>query len=460
MITKRKSFIGGENEKQKLIFFGTDGIRGNAETLLTNELAQKIGFCCSQILSEKSPILIGYDSRCSNKRITSALTAGFTLANREVWILGVCPTPAIPFLIKKHRIAGGIMISASHNPPEDNGIKIFDSNGNKISLKKQKIIDKALQEKIKIDSQDKCSYILRNDLLQDYEKSILQTINIQDFNNKHILLDLCWGSATSCGEKIFKSLGAKVTSLNSKPDGKRINVNCGSTNLKQIQTAMIETNAHMGFAFDGDADRLIGIDHKGRVMDGDHILYLWGSHLQEKNMLREQRLVATVMSNLGFEKAWIKRKGKLTRTHVGDKYVHQEMLSTKASLGGEQSGHILSTINDLSGDGLLTALQISSICIQKGINLSEWLDESFEPYPQVLINVPLINNITNKNLENSARFKTSIEKARVKINDHGRIVIRKSGTEPLLRIMVESIDKILVNSIIENIRKVTFEELN
>ena len=444
---------------KELIFFGTDGIRGNAKTLLNNQLVRKVGFWCGQVLPEKGPVLIGADSRLSSNRISSELAAGLSSAGREVWLIGLCPTPAIPFLVRKHNLSGGLMISASHNPPQDNGIKIFDFNGEKICVEKQSIIDQGINKKDQvIDCKTKLSYKICHDLLEEYINSLLQTINSDCLKDTPIVLDLCWGSATSCGEKIFKSLGAKVTSINSDPNGNRINVNCGSTNLEHIKKAVIETNSEMGFAFDGDADRVIAIDSKGRIIDGDHMLFLWGSYLESTQMLQEKHLVATVMSNLGFEKAWRKKGGKLSRTSVGDKYVYEEMVRSKANLGGEQSGHILSTINGLRGDGIFTALQLSNICHKKGINFFEWLNESFKPYPQRLINIPIANNITNERLEASEAFQNSIEKAKSQLQGDGRILIRKSGTEPLLRIMVESIDYLLLNSIINNLEKIALKE--
>lgn len=442
-----------------LVFFGTDGIRGNAETLLNNEFVKKIGFWCSQILTDKGPILIGHDSRSSSDRILSALTIGLNTAGREVWLLGLCPTPAIPLLIRKYNLSGGLMISASHNPPTDNGIKIFDENGQKICEEKQSKIDTGIKEE-RINYKAYASYIDRKDLLEEYIQSLLKTIDSEKLINIPVVLDLCCGSATSCGEKIFTSLGAKVTSINSKPNGNRINVNCGSTHLEHIKKAVIETKSEMGFAFDGDADRMIAVDSKGRVIDGDHMLYLWGSDLKNKDILPEKHLVATVMSNLGFEKAWVKNGGKLTRTSVGDQYVYEEMIKSKASLGGEQSGHILSTINGLCGDGILTSLQLATICNKKGINLSEWLNQSFKPYPQRLINIPISNHITNEILEGSDKFQDSIEKAKLQLKEDGRILIRKSGTESLLRIMVESVDNLLLESIINDLETIAWEEFN
>ncbi len=459
MVVNRKNLIGGQQYQKDLKFFGTDGIRGDAEELLNTELVQKLGFLCSQVLAKDGPILIGQDSRTSSQRISYDLTFGLNSTGKEVWLLGICPTPTIPLLIRKHKASGGLMISASHNQPKDNGIKIFDSNGEKISSDKENIIENRLQEKVVI-YQNKKNYINRYDLLQDYEDSLIQTVGQEILKDVPIVLDLCWGSATACSVKVFQSLGAKVTSINASPDGRKINVNCGSTHLKNIKKAVLETKAEMGFAFDGDADRMIAIDRKGRVMDGDHILYLWGSSLKEENLLPEQRLVSTVMSNLGFEKAWCKKGGQLERTPVGDKHVHQAMVKTKASLGGEQSGHILSKLNNLCGDGLLTSLQIAGICKKKGIYLSNLLDQSFTPYPQELMNIAIDDYVSNEYIENSERFQKLIEKAKLDLGEDSRIFIRKSGTESLLRVMIESTDKVSLKYWISAIGKKASEEFN
>ncbi len=452
--------IRGGDQQEKIIFFGTDGIRGEAEALFTTELLQKLGFFSDKVLSQKKPILIGQDSRLSSQRIVNGLADGLLASGREVWLLGLCPTPAVPLLIRKYDAAGGFMISASHNPPKDNGIKIFDSTGEKISTQKQSFIDKGMQEKVRISSNAKKDSICRYDLLKEYEKSLIQTIELENFEGTPIVLDLCWGSATACGENVFRSLGAKVTSINASADGRKINVNCGSTNLAGLQKAVLETKSEMGFAFDGDADRMIAVDGKGRVVDGDNILYLWGSALKEKNALPDQRLVSTVMSNLGFEKAWINQGGILERTAVGDQNVHKVMVEKKAILGGEQSGHILSTLNRLSGDGLLTALQISNICRNKSIKLEELLDQSFTAYPQKLTNIPISPAISKDSLKQSKKLQTSLKKAELAMGQEGRVFIRKSGTEALLRIMVESIDKSIVEFWSAEISHIASEEFN
>ncbi|WP_241433974.1 MULTISPECIES: phosphoglucosamine mutase [unclassified Prochlorococcus] len=451
---------GGRNKHKDIIFFGTDGIRGNAKRLFTNQLIYKIGFWCNKILSNQGPILIGQDSRSSSSRISNGLADSLTSQGREVWLLGLCPTPAVPLLIKKYNLSGGLMISASHNPPEDNGIKIFDANAKKISTEKQRIIDAGLQKEKVINSGRKGDVINRHEILKDYEESLLKTIGLENFGKIPIVLDLCWGSATACGEKIFKTLGSKVTCINAKPDGGKINVNCGSTHLNQLIKAVIESNSEMGFAFDGDADRMIAVDRKGRVVDGDNILFLWGSDLQDKKKLKNQRLIATVMSNLGFEKDWQKRGGILQRTPVGDTHVHQAMIDSKADLGGEQSGHILSRLNDLSGDGLLTAIQLSKICKCKGMQLSDLLDQSFTPYPQRLINIPLGSDSSEDNIYGSEKLSTLIADVQSDIGNEGRVLVRKSGTEPLLRVMIESMDKFLIESWASKISKLAQEELN
>ena len=259
---------------------------------------------------------------------------------------------------------------------------------------------------------------------------------------------------------MFQALGAKVTSLNAKPNGNKINVNCGSTNLAEIKRAVLETKSEMGFAFDGDADRMIAIDGRGRIVDGDNILYLWGSALKEKNELPDHRLVSTVMSNLGFEKAWITQGGILERTPVGDQNVHKVMVEKQAALGGEQSGHILSKINGLSGDGFLTALQISNICKKKGLKLGRLMEQSFKPYPQKLINVPINPRINKDSMGHSKKFQTSVKKAELAMGQEGRILIRKSGTEALLRVMVESSDESIVEFWSSTISKIASEEFN
>ena len=270
-------------------------------------------------------------------------------------------------------------------------------------------------------------------------------------------MDTCHGSATSCAEKIFKRLGAKTFVINDIPDGSKINVNCGSTFLEPLKKAIDEYQADMGFSFDGDADRVIGVDSFGNVMDGDHILFLWGRELLAEHKLSNKLLISTVMANLGFEKAWNNLGGILFRTEVGDKFIYQEISRQKAQLGGEQSGHILSNINNYSGDGILTALQISNYCKMKQINLNQWLNTSFSPYPQKLTNLPLPFKIKTLNSSLKHSIDQIINKTLDKTSDPCRIFVRPSGTEPLLRILVEAKHKDLVKDC-SNIMKEELEE--
>ena len=445
--------------------FGTDGVRGKAGKDLSPALALQIGFWSNYVLPKEGAVLIGQDSRLSGDMVTAALTAGLTAAGREVWHIGLCPTPAVPQLIKKYQAAGGFMVSASHNPPEDNGIKIFDADAVKIDSGKQKLIESSLRgedSKVKLMSNLSTfgkSY-QRQELLGDYQQKLLNSVQGENLNGIPIVLDLCWGSATSCAAEIFQALGADLTVLHGKPDGSRINVSCGSTNLKKLREAVLEKGAEMGFAFDGDADRVLAIDGKGRVIDGDHILYLWGSTLQEHGELPSNRIVATVMSNLGFERAWKERGGVLQRTPVGDQNVHEAMTKTGAALGGEQSGHILSAKHGLFGDGLLTAIQVATICKSKNLTLEKWRDTSFKSFPQKLVNVSLPNLVHKINWKECEPIQKAVTQAESSMGEDGRVLLRASGTEPLLRVMVEAKNQGDVDSWTSHLAKLVEEHLD
>ena len=368
--------------------FGTDGIRGRVGAQLSPALAMQVGFWCGQVLPPSGPVWIGMASRCSGPMRVAALTAGLTAAGREVWTLGVCPTPAIPGAIRRLGAAGGLMVSASHNPPHDNGIKVFGASGAKLSRGQQQAIEAGLQGVGTAGGFGGNGVVHdRQELLADYQRALVASVLGRRLDGCSIVLDLCWGAATACGEAVFRALGAKLTVLHGQPDGERINVGCGSTHLEPLRRAVLEQGASMGFAFDGDADRMLAVDGRGRVVDGDQILYLWGTSLLAEGQLPANRIVATVMSNLGFERAWQAKGGVLERTAVGDQYVHQAMEPMGAGLGGEQSGHILSARHGMSGDGLLTALQVATLLHRSGQSLAGWMDSSFQPYPQILVNV-------------------------------------------------------------------------
>ena len=437
----------GHLPKPSQISFGTDGLRGRVDTMLTPALALQVGYWCGRVLQAEGPVLIGMDSRSSGSMLVAALTAGLTASGREVWTLGLCPTPAVPGLIRRYSAAGGLMVSASHNPTEDNGIKVFGATGSKVSPERQQAIEAGLRSGDGAGIALAASGVARHrpELLDDYRASLLSSVGQHRLDGVPIVLDLCWGSATACGAEVFAALGADLTVLHGDPDGTRINVNCGSTHLEPLRRAVIEKGAAMGFGFDGDADRMLAIDGRGRVVDGDHVLFLWGSVLQEQGQLPDQRLVATVMSNLGFERAWQARGGLLDRTPVGDQHVHAEMVRTGAALGGEQSGHILSSSHGLAGDGVLTALQLASLCHAQQLSLAEWVDQSFQAYPQKLVNVRVENRERRKGWADCAPLHSLVQEAEASMAEDGRVLVRASGTEPLLRVMVEAADQAVVD---------------
>ncbi len=429
--------------------FGTDGIRGKFNKDLTYSLAYKVGYALGVITKTNCPILLGRDTRVSGYILLEAISRGIIAAGKEFVYLGICPTPAIPFLIKKEKFSSGIMISASHNPPEYNGIKIFDHNGEKIKKEFENqiefIIEKA--KKLKLSTYKKTFIKANSDLFSIYIEGLINTMGNDNLDGIKIILDTCYGSATTCAEKIFKKLGANVKVINNEQDGFKINLNCGSTCLEPLIKAIKENDADMGFSFDGDADRVIGVDSKGNILDGDHILFLWGRELLEEKLLINNTIISTRMANLGFENTWNKIGGILHRTEVGDKFIFEAIKKKKALLGGEQSGHILSKINNFCGDGILTAIQISKYCKKKNISLRSWLNSSFLPYPQKLTNISL--NFDYKNIDNQYKeiINETIESFSNIKKDNCRVYIRPSGTEPLLRILVEAQNKKEVDSL-------------
>lgn len=425
--------------------FGTDGIRGKAGELLTAPLAMQIGYWAGQVLGagNRAPVVIGQDSRSSSNMLAMALSAGLTAAGIEVWDLGLCPTPVVAHLTHYSDAIGGVMVSASHNPPEDNGIKFFNSDGSKLALELQQQIEAGLrgEGKIATISQQWGKHFYRPELVNDYIEAIRKPLMIrseQPLAGLRVVLDLAWGAATRSATDVFRSLGADVVALHQTPDGDRINVNCGSTHLNLLKAAVQEHSADVGFAFDGDADRVLAVDAQGRTVDGDYILYLWGQQLLELGQLPGATIVATVMSNLGFERAWEKLGGTLIRAAVGDQYVHAEMVKQGAALGGEQSGHILCPQHSVSGDGLLTALHLAALIQRSGVSLSELVDRSFKTYPQLLRNVRVEDRALRMNWSKNQAVQRAIAEAESAMGNQGRILVRASGTEPVIRVMVEA----------------------
>ncbi len=440
--------------------FGTDGIRGVFNKDITYSLAFNIGYALGLSLENNNPILIGRDTRISGEILLEAIAKGLSASGKNFINLGICPTPAIPFLIQNKKLSSGIMISASHNPPKYNGIKIFDHDGKKITKNTENKIQKLIEELNKQKSFPKKEISLKKDqkLMDIYTSSLIQTMGNENLNGMKIILDTCYGSATICAKKIFQDLGADVKVINNSENGLKINVNCGSTHLEPLKKALEDNAADMGFSFDGDADRVIGMDSVGNVLDGDHILFLWGRELLGQKILSNNLLISTQMANLGFEKAWNKIGGILHRTDVGDKFVYEAIKKKKAILGGEQSGHILSKINNFSGDGILTALQIAKYCKKKNITLNHWLKSSFEPYPQKLTNINLDFNF--KKIDEKAKnlINQTIENLQAVYYENCRVYIRPSGTEPVMRILVEAKNEKKVNSLsIELTNKLSLE---
>lgn len=437
--------------------FGTDGIRGRVGDLLTAPLAMQVGFWAGKVLQADTnrvgAIVIGQDSRNSSSMLAMALSAGLTASGLEVWDLGLCPTPGVAHLTNSTDAIGGVMISASHNPPEDNGIKFFGATGSKLSLALQEQIEAALRG----NWQPAVASLVRwgqhyprPELRQVYQTSLQESLLAEQsrslpLSGLRVVLDLAWGAAVELAPLVFEALGAEVVCLHAAADGDRINVNCGSTHLGALKTAVVTAQADLGFAFDGDADRVLAVDANGRSVDGDYILYLWGTALQQKNRLPGNAIVATVMSNLGFERAWEKQGGALIRAAVGDQYVHAEMLRHGAMLGGEQSGHVLCRHYGVSGDGLLTALHLAALVQQSGESLATLMDRSFQTYPQVLQNVRVEDRTRRLNWQECEPLQTMIAQAKAAMGNQGRVLVRASGTEPVIRVMVEAVTDELVN---------------
>lgn len=425
--------------------FGTDGIRGRVGDFLTADLALQVGFWAGKVWQEVASgggaVIVGQDSRNSSDMLAIALSQGLTAAGMEVWNLGLCPTPGVAYLTGATNAVGGVMISASHNPPADNGIKFFSSQGAKLSVALQKRIEAGLRSGgANASLLGACGkYYDRPELVEKYTESLLHPLaGVTDLQGMRIVLDLAWGASVGLAGAVFAKLGAEVICLHNVADGDRINVNCGSTHLAALQKGVFEYGADMGFAFDGDADRVMAVDSQGRVVDGDYILYLWGQTLRKSEQLPGDLIIATVMANLGFERAWAKLGGKMVRTPVGDQHVQAEMERTGAMLGGEQSGHILCHHYGITGDGMLAALHLASLVRKSGVSLAQLVDQSFQTYPQLLRNVRVEDRDRRLNWHNCDPLTSAIAKAEAEMGNQGRILVRASGTEPAIRVMVEA----------------------
>ncbi|WP_281521846.1 phosphoglucosamine mutase [Dubosiella newyorkensis] len=419
-------------------YFGTDGVRGKANEDLTLDMAIRIGQYLGWYYGKNRPakILIGKDTRLSGDMFEAGLAAGATSTGADVYLLGVCPTPAVSYLVNKDRFDCGIMVSASHNPYYDNGIKVFDHNGQKMDEEVLLEIEKYIDHEIELPlatGDHIGEYFDWSDGLEIY-MSWLKSIVPVDLNGMKIAVDLANGSATSTAVETLSSLGATVEAIANSPNGLNINLKCGSTHPEELVRVMKENDYDIGLAFDGDADRLIAVNSDGDLINGDYVLYICSKYLKEINHLNKNMVVTTVMANLGLYKALDANKIDYIQTAVGDKYVFEEMQKNDYYLGGEQSGHIIFYENAVTGDGLLTALKLLEVMKKTGKSLQE-LSEGLFIYPQLLKNV----EVKDKNeVLNDPGLKELIASINKKLDSDGRILVRPSGTEPLIRVMVEA----------------------
>ncbi len=422
--------------------FGTDGVRGVVGKELTRELAYKLGLAGARVLTKNQDytpkILIGCDTRESCDMLMKALVAGIEKEGAEAVILGIIPTPAVAVLTRLYKADAAVMISASHNPYEFNGIKFFDCNGYKLS---DSIEDEIEQVVIslsgKIEIEDPKAKVCEN-AGHDYMKHLKSTTKA-DFSGISIVLDCANGASSKLAPIVFEELGAKVTVINNKPDGTNINKDCGSTHIEGLKKEVLDKKADIGFAFDGDADRVLAVDEKGQLIDGDKIIAVIGNYMKSKGILEKNTIVVTIMTNMGFD---VMAEGKgidVSKTRVGDRYVLEEMLKNGYSIGGEQSGHVILLKYNTTGDGMLTAIKFLEVLIDENKKASE-LSSVMEVYPQVLRNARVKNENKDKYLTDKV-IKDMCEKLKCELRTDGRLIIRPSGTEPLIRVMIEGKDK-------------------
>ena len=451
-------------------YFGTDGIRRIANTELSPELVYKVAKAGAYVLSKHTDhtptILIGRDTRISGTLIESAMVAGFLSYGANVKLLGVIPTPAVAYLTRKLNADASVVISASHNTYEFNGIKYFSNKGMKIPDTLEEEIEEvmesgkleeltAVNDKIGVseyclDLIDEYVYFFRKNFDDDMEKLVSDDFIVG--------LDTANGATYKVAEKVFKSLGIKYKIINNNPDGININQNCGSTHLEGLKKFVVENNLSMGVAYDGDGDRCLAVDENGEEIDGDKLIAIISKYLKQKGKLKKDTIVATVMSNLGLNKYAEKEKLNFVQTKVGDRYVLEEMLRSGYNLGGEQSGHIILLDYNPTGDGILTSLMLIQAILESGKKASE-LGNLVQKYPQVLINAKVDSN-KKYDYEKNAEIKEAIKNLEKEFDGNGRVLIRPSGTEPLVRVMIEGKDQKLIKEKAERIAKMIEEKCN
>ena len=429
--------------------FGTDGVRGVAGQELTIELAMKLGQAGAYVLTKtkayQPTIIVGCDTRISGGMLANALMAGICSVGANAVYVGVVPTPAVAYLTRLHKVDAGVVISASHNPMEFNGIKFFNGDGYKLSDE----LEDEIQAHIENDMKDidfpigsgigKIDY--RFDIRDEYVEFEKAKVPV-DLSGVKIVVDCAEGANHYTAVKTLRDLGADLIAIHTEPDGTNINANCGSTHMGELQARVVAEKAHIGIAFDGDADRMLAVDEKGQMVDGDQIMLICAKHMMDKGLLKKDTLVVTVMTNLGLVLAAKELGLKLETTKVGDRYVLENMLENGYNIGGEQSGHVIFLDDNTTGDGLLSALHLLDVMVDTGKSLSE-LASVMEVLPQALVNAKVPNHKKESYMEYPTIAK-AIEALEEKFAGEGRVLIRPSGTEPLVRVMIEGKDQKLI----------------
>lgn len=421
-------------------YFGTDGFRGEANVKLTVEHAFKVGRFLGWYYKKdghRPQIVIGKDTRRSSYMFEYSLVAGLTASGADVSLLHVTTTPSVSYVVRTEGFDCGIMISASHNPFYDNGIKIIDRNGQKmdavVEAKIEQYIDGEIEE-LPLAKKEEIGCATDHSLGRNRYIGYLVSLPTRSFKHKKVGLDCSNGSASTIAKSVFDALGAKTYVIHAEPDGTNINTNCGSTHIESLQKFVVDNDLDVGFAYDGDADRCLAVDENGNLIDGDLILYICGKYMKENGKLPNDTIVTTVMSNLGLYKACDREGMKYEKTAVGDKYVYENMVQNGHSLGGEQSGHIIFSKHATTGDGILTSLKLMEVMLEKKTTLGTLASE-VKIYPQLLENLRVTDKEIVLNHPEVIAAEKAVEEA---LGDNGRILVRASGTEPLLRVMVEA----------------------
>lgn len=439
-------------------YFGTDGFRGEANVTLTVEDAFRVGRFLGWYYGQKDPdevcrIVIGKDTRRSSYMFEYSLVAGLTASGADAYLLHVTTTPSVSYVVRTEGFACGIMISASHNPYYDNGIKVINEKGEKLEedviTEIEKYLDGEMGE-LPLAKRDKIGRTVDFAAGRNRYIGYLISIATRSFKNKKVALDCSNGSASAIAKNVFDALGAETHVISNEPNGLNINTGCGSTHIEQLQKFVKEVRADVGFAYDGDADRCIAVDENGQVVDGDAIMYICGKYMKEQGTLKNNKVVTTVMSNFGLYKA-LEREGiEYDKTAVGDKYVYENMVTYGNCLGGEQSGHIIFSKHATTGDGILTSLKVMEVILEKKESLAKLVSE-LEIYPQVLKNV----RVHDKGAAQADEaVKAEVEKVAESLGDSGRILLRQSGTEPVVRVMVEAADLKTCETYVEQVIEV------